>query len=192
MPEPTARKSRGERATSELFKNVTSPFCGTLPDDLVVERTEQGLKLVKGGCATSITGFERRLPPASPQVSGKGVSLDEAVKQAAKLIGKAKLPMFGGLATDVEGMRAVLALADRSGGIVDHGLSAALNRNLKVMQTTGWITTTLTETRNRADLFIIAGCDIHKLHPRFFERIVSPPDSMFDVTPPKRTVVFVG
>ena len=192
MPEPTARKSRGERATSELFKNVTSPFCGTLPDDLVVERTEQGLKLVKGGCATSIAGFERRLPPASPQVSGKDVSLDEAVKQAAKLIGKAKLPMFGGLAADVEGMRAVLALADRSGGVVDHGLSAALNRNLKVMQTTGWITTTLTETRNRADLFIIAGCDIHKLHPRFFERIVSPPDSMFDVTPPKRTVVFVG
>ena len=44
---------------------------------------------------------------------GKDVSLEEAVGKAAKLIGKAKLPMFGGLATDVEGMRAVLALADR-------------------------------------------------------------------------------
>ncbi|HSD91828.1 MAG TPA: formylmethanofuran dehydrogenase, partial [Methyloceanibacter sp.] len=157
-----------------------------------VERTEQGLKVVEGGCAKSIAGFERKLPPASPQAAGKDASLDAAVKQAAKLIGKAKLPMFGGLATDVEGMRAVLALADRSGGIVDHAASEGLYRNLKVMQTTGWITTTLTEARNRADLFIIAGCDIHKLHPRFFERIVSPPDSMFHVTAPKRTVVFIG
>jgi formylmethanofuran dehydrogenase subunit B len=175
-----------------LFENVTDPFCGTLPDDLVVERTEQGLKLVKGGSAKSVAAFERKLPKVSPQVGGKDVSLDEAVKQAAKLIGKARLPMFGGLATDVEGMRAVIALAERAGGIVDHGLSEALYRNLTIMQSTGWTTTTLTEARNRADLFIIAGSDVHALHPRFFERIVSPPDSMFDVTAPKRTVVFIG
>jgi formylmethanofuran dehydrogenase subunit B len=150
------------------------------------------LKVIKNGCAKSAAGFERKLPPSSPQVGGKDVSLDAAIKQAAKLISKSGLPMYGGLATDVEGMRAVLALADRTGGIVDHALSEAQYRNLKIMQTTGWTTTTLTETRNRADLFIIAGCDIHTLHPRFFEGIVSPPDSMFHVTAPKRTVVFIG
>jgi formylmethanofuran dehydrogenase subunit B len=89
-------------------------------------------------------------------------------------------------------MRAVMALADRSGGIVDHALSEAQYRNFKILQSTGWTTTTLTEARNRADLFIIAGSDIHTLHPRFFERIVCPPDSMFEVTAPKRTVVFIG
>jgi len=192
MPSSNARKAKAERASRETFENVTSPFCGTLPDDLAVERTEKGLKVLKNGCAKSVAGFERKLPDARPQVGGKDVSLDEAVKQATKLIGKAKLPLFGGLATDVEGMRAVLATADRAGGVVDHALSEAQYRNLKVMQTTGWITTTLTEARNRADLFIIAGSDIHKLHPRFFERIVSPPDSMFEVTAPKRTVVFIG
>lgn len=192
MPEPTARKPKGERGASELFEHVTDPFCGTLPDDLVVERSAQGLKVLKNGGAASIAAFERKLPEASPQVGGKDVPLDEAVKQAAKLIGKAKLPMFGGLATDVEGMRAVLALAERAGGVVDHGASEALYRNLKIMQSTGWTTTTLTEARNRADLFIIAGSDVHRLHPRFFERIVSPPDSMFDVTAPKRAVVFIG
>lgn len=192
MPEPTARKSKGERGASELFENVTNPFCGTLPDDLVVERTAQGLKLLKNGCAKSIAAFERKLPKALPQVDGKDVSLEEAVGKAAKLIGKAKLPMFGGLATDVEGMRAVIALAERAGGVVDHGHSEVLYRNLKIMQSTGWTTTTLTEARNRADLFIIAGSDIHAINPRFFERIVSPPDSMFDVTAPKRTLVFIG
>ena len=192
MPSSNARKAKGERASSELFENVTNPFCGTLPDDLTVERTDKGLKVLKNGCAKSVAGFERKLPPASPQVKGKEVDLAKAIQEAAKLIGKAALPLYGGLATDVEGMRATMALAERSGGIVDHALSEAQYRNFKILQTTGWIMSTLTETRNRADLFIIAGSDIHKLHPRFFETIVSPPDSMFDVTAPKRTVVFIG
>jgi formylmethanofuran dehydrogenase subunit B len=192
MPSSNARKAKGERASSELFENVTNPFCGTLPDDLSVERTDKGLKVLKNGCAKSVAGFERKLPEAHPQVKGKEVDLNTAIQEAAKLIGKAALPLYGGLATDVEGMRATMALAERSGGIVDHALSEAQYRNFKIMQTTGWTTTTLTEARNRADLFIIAGSDIHKLHPRFFETIVSPPDSMFDVTAPKRTVVFIG
>jgi formylmethanofuran dehydrogenase subunit B len=61
-----------------------------------------------------------------------------------------------------------------------------------VLQNSGWVLTTLTEARNRADLFIIAGSDIHKLHPRFFERIVCNEASMFSDNPPKRTVVFIG
>jgi formylmethanofuran dehydrogenase subunit B len=161
-------------------------------DDLTVERTDKGLKVLKNGCGKSIAGFERRLPPSRPQVGGKDVELAKAIKEAAKLIGKAELPLYGGLATDVEGMRGVMALAERSGGIVDHALSEAQYRNFKILQTTGWTTSTLTETRNRADLIIIAGSDVHKLHPRFFEKIVSPPDSMFDVTAPKRRVVFIG
>jgi formylmethanofuran dehydrogenase subunit B len=188
----TARQTKTGRATSELFENVTDPFDGTLNDDLVVERTDKGLKVLKNGSARSVAGFERNLPEVSPQVGGKDVSLDKAVAEAVKLIGKAALPLYGGLATDVEGMRAVLVLAERSGGIVDHALSEAQYRNFKVLQTTGWITSTLTETRNRADLIVIAGSDVLKLHPRFFETIAAPPDSMFDVTAPKRTLVFIG
>lgn len=192
MSSSTARKAKSERAETTEFEDVTNPFCGTLPDDLVVERTEQGLKVVENGDGKSVAGFERKLPPSNPKVNRKDVDLDKAIKEAAKLIGKAKLPLFGGLATDVEGMRAVMALAERSSGIVDHALSEAQYRNFKVLQTSGWVMTTLTEARNRADLFIIAGSDVHALHPRFFETIVSPPDSMFDVEAPKRTVVFVG
>jgi formylmethanofuran dehydrogenase subunit B len=192
MPKSNAREAKAERSGKELFANVASPFCGTLPDDLTVERTEAGLKVVKNGCGQSVTGFERQLPPSAPQVGGKEVDLNTAIKHAAKLIAKSKLPLYGGLATDVEGMRAVMALAERSDGVVDHALSEVQYRNFKILQSTGWTTTTLTETRNRADLFIFAGSDVHKLHPRFFERIVSPPESMFDVTAPKRTVVFIG
>jgi formylmethanofuran dehydrogenase subunit B len=192
MSTSTARKTPGERGQSALFEDVTSPFCGTLPDDLVVERTDHGLTILKNGDGKAVAGFQRKLPPSSPKVAGKDVDLAKAIKEAARLVGEAKLPLYGGLATDVEGMRAVMALAEHSSGVVDHALSEAQYRNFRVLQTTGWIMSTLTETRNRADLFIIAGSDIHTLHPRFFETIVSPPDSMFDVETPRRTVVFIG
>ncbi|WP_339083934.1 formylmethanofuran dehydrogenase [Hyphomicrobium sp. ghe19] len=140
----------------------------------------------------SVAGFERKLAEPSPQVDGKDVSLDEAIAAAARLIRESRLPIFGGLATDVEGVRAIMALAEKGGGVVDHALSDAQYRNFKVLQTSGWVMTTLTEARNRADLFIIAGSDVHKLHPRFFERIVCNEASMFSDNPPKRTVVFLG
>jgi len=89
-------------------------------------------------------------------------------------------------------MRAIMSIAERGGGVVDHALSDGQYRNFRVLQSSGWVMTTLTEARNRADLFIIAGTDAHKLHPRFFERVVCNEASMFSDTPPKRTVVFLG
>ncbi len=179
-------------ATSELFENVACPFCGMICDDLEVERTDKGLKVRKAGCGRAVAGFERKLPPSSPQIRGKNVPLAEAVAEAAKLIGKSSLPLYGGLATDVEGMRAVMALAERSGGVVDHAASEAQYRNFKVLQSVGWTMSTLTEARNRADLIIIAGTDVQALHHRFFERIAAPRESMFGVNAKKRTVVVIG
>ena len=65
MPSSSLRKAKAERASSELFENVTNPFCGTLPDDLTVERTDQGLKVLNNGDGKSVAGFERKLPPSS-------------------------------------------------------------------------------------------------------------------------------
>ena len=150
------REATGERAT-QVFENVACPFCGMLCDDLEIENRGGALKVLKNGCGWSVACFERNLPPSSPQIRGKDVTL-----------------------------------AERAGGVVDHALSEGQYRNVKVLQSAGWTTSTLTETRNRADLLIVVGSDIRKLHPRFFERIVSPPDSMFEVTTPQRTVVFIG
>ena len=85
-----------------------------------------------------------------------------------------------------------MSIADNAGGVVDHALSEGQYRNFRVLQSGGWVMTTLTEARNRADLFVIVGSDMHKLHPRFFERIVCNERSMFSDTPPKRTVIFLG
>ena len=184
-------KGSGDAATGH-YENVACPFCGILCDDLSVSRTASGLKVLKNGCDKAIAGFERNVSGAKPQVGGKDASLTEAIAAAAALISKSRQPIFGGLGTEVEGMRAVMSIADKAGGVVDHALSEGQYRNFRVLQSGGWVMTTLTEARNRADLFIFVGSDIHKLHPRFFERVVTNDASMFSDTPPKRTVVFLG
>ena len=177
---------------SGQYDNVACPFCGIICDDLTIGRSASGLKVLKNGCDKAKAGFERTLDKVAPQIGGRDVTLAEAISEAAALIAKSRLPIFGGLGTDVEGMRAVMSIADRAGGVVDHALSEGQYRNFRVLQSGGWVMSTLTEARNRADLFIIVGSDVHKLHPRFFERVVCAEQSMFSDTPPKRTVVFLG
>lgn len=182
----------GEQAQNQDYSNVACPFCGILCDDLEIKRTGDSLKVMNTRCERAVAGFERSVGGAKPQVAGKDVDLDTAIKAAAAILRDAKLPLYGGLGTDVDGVRAVMSIADRTRGVVGHALSEAMFRNYRVLQTSGWFMTTLTEARNRADLFVIFGSDIHKLHPRFFERIVCTPETMFAADAPKRDVVFIG
>ena len=180
-------------ANATNFTSVGCPFCALLCDDLALQRAPGGtIKVTANGCPKALAGFERVRSAAGPMIEGKRVSLAEAITVATALIAQARAPLYGGCATDVEGMRAILAIADRTGGVVDHALSDALYRNFRVLQSTGWVTTTLTEVRNRADLVIIVGSDFQKSHPRFFERCIANTQSMFAEAPAKRTVVFIG
>ena len=182
----------GEQAKNQDYSNVACPFCGLLCDDLEIRRTGESLKVMNTQCPRAIAGFERAVADAKPQVAGRVVDLDTAIQRAAEIIRTAKLPLYGGLATDVDGVRSVMSIADRTGGIVGHALSEAMYRNYRVLQTGGWFMTTLTEARNRADLFVIIGSDVHTLHPRFFERIVCTPETMFATDAPTRDIVFIG
>ena len=129
---------------------------------------------------------------AKPQIAGKDAALGEAVQAAAKLLAKSRQPILGGLGTEVNGMRAVMTLAEKAGAVVDHALSEGAYRNFRVLQSGGWVMTTLTEARNRGDLFIFAGSDVHSMHSRFFERVVNVEQSMFSDSPAQRTLVFLG
>ena len=91
-----------------------------------------------------------------------------------QLLQHRRRPLIGGLGTDVAGMRATLALARQLGAVVDHAGSSAKYRNLHVLQEFGWITTTLAEVRNRADLLLLIGDGWHARFPRFVERVLAP------------------
>lgn len=174
--------------------DVTCPFCGLACDDLAVALGDSGIEVTANGCPLSAAGFSRAGRPASPQarVNGAPASRAEAVAHAARILASARLPLLAGLATDVAGARSAVALADRIGAVMDHMGSTAKLRNLLVVQDAGWITTTLTEVRNRADLLILVGTDVVSRFPRFFERVVWVRESMFDLDPARREIVYLG
>jgi len=121
-------------------------------------------------------------------IAGVPVSFDEACRSAAIILSGSRRPLVGGLGCDVTGHRAALALAERLGGVVDHMHGHAQFRNVRAFQDGGWVTTTLSEVRNRADLIVLAGTDASR-YPRFFERCLAPASQFGEL---KRKVVVLG
>lgn len=179
--------SRNDGAASS---RAVCPFCALLCDDLAISRDGGTLRPSNTRCPRAIAGFSRQLPKAAAKLAGREVQLAEALDAAAAILKSARLPLFGGLSSDVDGIRAILTIADKTGGIVDHAMSAAAMRNISVQQSRGWIMSTLTEVRNRADLVIVVGDGIGDSFPRFYERILGPNETMFGEL--SRHVVLVG
>ncbi len=178
--------------------NITCPFCGLVCDDLSTSLINEKLEVTANGCSLSKLAFAQlssvNASDLRPRVSGKPVGdneLGHAIAEAAGLLRGSAQPLFSGLMTDVSGMRAITSLADRCGAILDHPNSAALTRNLSVLQNSGWITTTFSEVKNRADLIVLVGTDAVTRFPRFFERLVWNKDHLFSEEL-KREIVYLG
>ena len=181
-----------DATTAKTWQEVASPFCGIASDDLVIEVNGHQLTVLENGDAINTPAFEAPLGDSQPRIDGKEVTLEQAVSAIAEHLRDANQPLIGGLATDLNGARSAMALADKSGAVVDSQFSPAAFRNILVLQDTGYMTTTLTEARNRADVMVIVGSDIESSFPRFFERIVWPAESMFDVDLSQRQVIYLG
>jgi len=178
-------------APPRLHRDVPCPFCGLACDDLGIEVAASGMRVVANGCERSRRMFGAPAGSGIPaRIAGAPATLPDAIQHAAAILRDATQPAFGGLATDVAGSRAALALAERLGGAVDHLGSRALMRNVRVLQDRGALTTTFAEVRNRADLIVVAGTDVVSRFPRFFERVAFG-DAMF-VRDRDREIVFVG
>ena len=171
---------------------VPSPFCGIGSDDLTIQADGLSIKVTKNGCAVNTPAFEQAITDTSPRVDGKEVSLEWAVVRAVKILKAANQPVIGGCATDVNGMRALMALADRSGSVVDNMNFTGAKRNILAMQDSGWMNTTLAEIKNRCDLFIVVGCDLEAFSPRFYERYLWNKESMFLDDTADREVIYIG
>lgn len=172
---------------------VTCPCCGLSCDDLTIELNNGELKSVRNGCDLAHAFYQSAFEHAdqSPRIDGQAATLDEALEYGATLLRQARSPLFAGLATDVNGMRSILALADRCGATLDHVNGDAMFRNLRVVQDNGWFTTTFTEVRNRADLVLLLGSQCIDRFPRLVERVLHPEESLF-TTPEKRRIVTLG
>ena len=171
---------------------VPSPFCGIGTDDLTIQIDGVSIKVIENGCAVNTPAFEQAITDTSPRVNGKEVTFQQAVNAAAKILTRANQPVIGGCATDVNGMRALMALADRKGAVVDNMNFTAAKRNFLALQDSGWMNTTLAEIKNRCDLFVVIGCDLEVFAPRFYQRYLWNEESMFLDDTSAREVIYIG
>ena len=154
---------------------IVCPFCGLVCDDL---RLEAG-QVDSRGCAKGAAGFARPSGTREHRVAGKPASLGEAAAAAARLLAEAQQPLITGLGADIAGLRALLALADRSGAIVDRWQSAAQLSNLSVVQRAGAFTATFGEIAGRADAVLLLGRDPTPEHPRLIERLLRNTNALY-------------
>ena len=171
---------------------VPSPFCGIGTDDLSIQVDGLSLKVSENGCAVNTPAFEQAITDTSARVGGKEVSLEVAVTKAAELLRVSNQPVIGGCATDVNGMRAVMAVADKAGAVVDNMNFTGARRNFLALQDTGWMNTTLAEIKNRCDYLLVVGVDLEGFAPRFFEKYLWNKESMFLEDTSQRQIVYLG
>ncbi|MBT3042035.1 MAG: formylmethanofuran dehydrogenase subunit B [Candidatus Thiodiazotropha sp. (ex Codakia orbicularis)] len=175
----------------QMMDAVTCPCCGLSCDDLKIEVSDGQLKSIQNGCHLARAFYDTAFhhTDQDPMIDGRATTLEEALDYGTELLRQARSPLFAGLATDVNGMRGILALADRCGATLDHLNGDAMFRNLRVVQDNGWFTTTFTEVRNRADLILLVGSQCIDRFPRLVERVLHPEESLFVETNQRRIIL---
>ena len=171
---------RGDRRSAmATMRNITCPFCSLLCDDLSIKAVRGPLRPQSNNCPLAAQGFAAPPPPRDANIKGAPAPVEQAVNAAARILRRSKKPLLAGLGTDIHGIRAALRLAEATGGMLQHKQQRPASHNLKVMQARGWIMTTLTEVRNRADVVVFVGDGVTRKHPRFIERCLNAPQTMF-------------
>lgn len=166
----TTPESPVRSAAHDAGTGFGCPFCALACDDLSppADNRAHGMD-----CERARAGFTLALEhtEATPRLAGVAATWDDAVAAAHTLLRNARLPLFHGLLGDLGDARSAWSLAARFGGVVDHRDGDAMARALGVYQDSGWITTSLGEARNRADLIVWVGEPTHDALPRLRERL---------------------
>ena len=188
-PSTTSPSGAAPSAAASITRDWTCPFCPLLCDDLAIEsRDDATLAAQNTDCPRlleALTHYGAADAQCSASIDGNAVDLDAALTRAAHILSSAPRPLFGALATDVAGARALYTLAAGCGAILDHRHGDAMSAATLALQDRGSFFTTLSEVRSRADLLLFFGCQPSRRYPRFFTRTI-------EGTTTPRELVFIG
>lgn len=179
MPPTPERESPPAEAIGEE-PPWTCPFCPLLCDDLTLANlTARCRRLTQ-----SLAHINPQDTTRPPEINGHPTDQEAALRQATNILSTAHRPLFGGLATDIAGTRAIYKLAAHYGAILDHLHGDTLADTTRALQDRGAFFTTLSEIRSRADLIVVFACEPSQRYPRVYERITEPDRNV--------PIVFVG
>ncbi|MEM7542405.1 MAG: hypothetical protein AAF384_12605 [Pseudomonadota bacterium] len=178
---------------SPRLKNAVCPFCSLLCDDLVLTPNADGsFKTAAGACHNASKAYLRAPSAPAPTLNGNPATFDDAFAALAKLIKRSSRPHFGGLATDVNGMRQIIRCAERSNASLDHAHGEIMAATTELLQSRGYYATTLSEVRNRCDLALIFDVDFAARYTNFLKRCTRPKQSLSGPIAKRRETLFIG
>ena len=156
--------------TDRTVANVTCLGCGCACDDITVVVKQDRIVDARNACALGAAWFGDGAVPVETRVNGRAGSLEQALTEAARLLGGAKRPLVY-LAGDVscETQREGVAIADRLHAAID-SLAATAATAVLAAQRRGRAGATLGEIRQRADLVVFWAVDPSARYPRYGSR----------------------
>ena len=180
----------------EVVRAVTCPVCGTLCDDLEVIVENGRIVDVRNACSMGAAKFlhaqEHRLTNPMVRKDGelKPVKLEEAVREAARILAEAEYPiLYGWSSTSCEAIRIGLELAEVVGGVIDNTATICHGPSILAIQDVGLSGFTLGQIRHRADLVIYWGSNPWEAHPRHIERYSAFSEGRFQPSIWRRAVL---
>src|SRR4051794_146720 len=159
-------------------ERATCGGCGLVCDDVTaVVRDDGTLERLERTCPLGDAWFAERVAPAPPpaRVGGREAALDDALEEAAGILGRARAPLVYGLGgASCEAQRVAVALAEALGATIDPAGPALDRASGLACQARGASTATLGEVRDRAAAVVVWRADPATTHPRLFERLRLP------------------
>ena len=174
--------------------DLVCPFCSLHCDDVKVSTDGKTFKIHDKNltCAKKIERNNiRKNSLIFPTINGKVSTLSNAITQIKKNLSTHQELLILNHGSDLSGLRAILGLASQYGGIIDHINSEALFQNLNLLQRSGYMATSLTEIKNRADVIVIFGNKIFEKSPRLLEKVLQTQNSLCTDTR-KKEIILVG
>lgn len=135
----------------------------------IVARSAEGFQIRNAcpRCRQDIEGF------LADERDNDSRIIDNLVDESSELLRTANMPLICGLADQsLETQRAAVELARRVGGVIDWTSGNSPFALHAALQDTGFVSCTLGEVRDRADLVVYWSCEIPETHPSFVERFI--------------------
>ncbi len=177
------------------LKNIVCPFCSLHCDDISVESKDNKLSVkndILPSCKAKFEKYNRKIfYDQSCQIKGKKSDSKKTSNYCKKLINNSSETLLLNASSDVNISREILSSASKINGIVDHINSSIFLKNIGIYQRRGYMTTTLTEIKNKSDVIILFSNNLLRLYPRLMEMVLAPKNS-FSVNPKSKKIFVIG
>ncbi len=174
---------------------LVCPSCSLHCDDLVFKKTDDKFKIINIEnikCKKKVEAYNiSTKSKLTPSINNKKSTLTGAIEKIKKILASKNEIAILNHGTDMSGVRSILAFASQHHGIIDHVNTKYLYQNISIPQRTGYMATSLTEVKNRAELIIIFGNKIFDKNPRLIEKILLPKNSLI-TKKIKKEIILVG